>query len=154
MTRMDLAAVSDILEIQALLARYVFAIDAKDLDELDEVFTPDAEVDYSSTGGGKGPYSKIKPWLAKGLAPFPVSQHLIGLPAVKLDGDRATSKVMLFNPMLCSRPGHEDEMFFVGATYADELVRTPSGWRIARRTETNPWAKDVPADLTPAPYEG
>ena len=154
MTPMDLASVSDILEIQALLARYVFAIDAKDLDRLDDVFTPDAQVDYSSTGGGKGPYSKIKPWLAKGLAPFPVSQHLIGLPAIQLDGDRATSEVMLFNPMLFSRSGHEDEMFFVGATYSDELVRTPKGWRIARRTETHPWAKDVPADLVPAPYEG
>ena len=154
MTCMDLATVSDILEIQALLARYVYAIDAKDLNALDGVFTPDAEVDYSSTGGAKGPYGKIKSWLAKGLAPFPVSQHLIGLPAITLDGDWAASKVMLFNPMVFSRPGHEDDLFFVGATYQDELVRTSEGWRITKRTETNPWAKDVPADLVPAPYEG
>ena len=149
---MDARALSDIVEIQQLLATYVYAIDAKDFDALDRVFTPDAIFDYSVTGGETGDYQKIKPWLAKALAPFPVTQHLIGLPLIRLDGERATARTMLFNPMQLAKPGG-DHLFFVGATYVDDLVRTPEGWRISRRAEADPWVKDPPADFTPATAE-
>ncbi|MBS0315243.1 MAG: nuclear transport factor 2 family protein [Proteobacteria bacterium] len=145
---MELRALSDIVEIQQLLAAYVFAIDAKDFDALDRVFTPDATFDYSVTGGETGDYAKIKPWLKKALAPFPVTQHLIGLPLIRLNGDTATARTMLFNPMQLGRP-EGDHLFFVGATYVDDLVRTPEGWRIARRAEADPWVKDPPANFTP-----
>jgi len=39
---MPLQEMSDRLEIQALLARYAHAIDTRDWDGLDDVFTPDA----------------------------------------------------------------------------------------------------------------
>ena len=149
---MDARAVSDIVEIQQLLASYVHAIDAKDFDALDLVFTPDATFDYSATGGETGDYARIKPWLKKALAPFPVTQHLIGLPLIRLDGDRATARTMLFNPMQLAREGG-DHLFFVGATYVDELVRTSTGWRIARRVETDAWVNDPPADFTPETAE-
>lgn len=149
---MDSRAVTDIVEIQQLLATYVYAIDAKDFDALDRVFTPDATFDYSVTGGETGDYARIKPWLEKALAPFPVTQHLIGLPLIRLDGDRATARTMLFNPMQLARPGG-GHLFFVGATYVDDLVRTAQGWRIARRAEADPWMKDAPADLTPVRAE-
>lgn len=68
---MDPRAVADIVAIQQLLAIYVYAIDAKDFDALDRVFTPDATFDYAVTGGETGDYAKIKPWLAKALAAFP-----------------------------------------------------------------------------------
>ncbi|MBS0503348.1 MAG: nuclear transport factor 2 family protein [Proteobacteria bacterium] len=145
---MEMRALSDIVEIQQLLAAYVFAIDAKDFDALDRVFTPDATFDYSVTGGETGDYAKIKPWLKKALAPFPVTQHLIGLPLIRLNGDTATARTMLFNPMQLGRPGG-DHLFFVGATYVDDLVRTPEGWRIARRAEADPWVKDPPVNFTP-----
>ena len=142
---MELRALSDIVEIQQLLAAYVFAIDAKDFDALDRVFTPDATFDYSVTGGETGDYAKIKPWLKKALAPFPVTQHLIGLPLIRLDGDKATARTMLFNPMQLGG----DHLFFVGATYIDDLIRTPEGWRITRRAEADPWVKDPPQNFAP-----
>lgn len=138
---------SDIVAIQQLLATYVFAIDAKDFDALDHVFTPDAQFDYSVTGGEIGDYAKIKPWLKKALAQFPVTQHLIGMPLVKVEGDRATARTMLFNPMQMAKP--EGHIFFVGATYVDELVRTGNGWRIAKRSEADAWTKDLPSDHIP-----
>lgn len=140
----------DILAIQNLLAVYAFAIDEKDFDALDDVFTPDATFDYTATGGVAGDWSTIKPWLAAALARFPVTQHLVGMPRIRLAGDRATSATMLFNPMLLKRDGG-DHIFFVGATYRDELARTAQGWRISRRVETDPWIKDLPADFTPTP---
>ena len=139
-------ATDDIIAIQQLLAAYVFAIDAKDYDALDTVFVPGATVDYRAAGGAAGTWPTMKAWLKGALAPFPLTQHLIGLPLIRVDGDRASARTMLFNPMRLARPSGEN-LFFVGCTYADDLVRTPDGWRIAKRVETDFWAKDAPADL-------
>ena len=141
---------ADILAIQNLLAVYAFAIDEKDYDALDGVFTPDATFDYTATGGVAGDWAAIKPWLAAALARFPTTQHLVGLPRIRLDGDRAKVATMLFNPMLLKHEG-KDLIFFVGATYRDDLVRTAQGWRISRRIETDPWIKDLPTDFKPTP---
>ena len=48
---MNLDEISDNLEIERLMAKYVDAIDGKDWDLLDEVFTDDAYLDYESSGG-------------------------------------------------------------------------------------------------------
>lgn len=146
---MDIQRISDILEIQALLTDYVFALDTREFDRLDDVFTADAVCDYHATGGRKGDWSEIKPWLVSALGGFGLSQHLIGLPQIRFDladGDRATSMTMLFNPMHMP-PEKGGQIFFIGATYSDELVRTAAGWRIASRTEIAPWSKDVPASV-------
>ncbi|MDX2274584.1 MAG: nuclear transport factor 2 family protein [Hyphomonadaceae bacterium] len=147
---MSQTAMADVLEIQALLATYVFALDEKDFDALDSVFTPDASFDYTATGGVTGDWKTIKPWLQAALARFPVTQHLVGLPRIRLDGDKATCATMLFNPMLVKHNG-KDVLFFIGATYRDDLVRTKEGWRITRRVETDPWMKDLPSDFVPEP---
>jgi 3-phenylpropionate/cinnamic acid dioxygenase small subunit len=146
---MDIKTATDIIEIQSLLARYVYAIDDKDFDQLDTVFTSDAEIDYTATGGVRGQYAQIKPWLARALAGFPRTQHLIGLPLITLQGDTARARTMLFNPM---QPA-SGPLFFCGATYADELVRTPQGWRITRRTETDAWFKNPPEGGIVPPLE-
>lgn len=143
-------SVADIIEIQQLLAAYVFAIDAKDYDALDAVFVPGATVDYRAAGGGAGTWPTMKAWLKGALAPFPLTQHLIGLPLIRLEGDRASARTMLFNPMRLARSSGE-ELFFVGCTYVDDLVRTAEGWRIAKRVETDFWAKDAPTDLIAEP---
>lgn len=143
-------ATDDIVEIQQLLATYVYAIDAKDYDALDAVFVPGATVDYRAAGGAAGHWPTMKTWLKAALAPFPLTQHLIGLPLIRLDGDRASARTMLFNPMRFARPAG-DQLFFVGCTYVDDLVRTRDGWRIAKRVEQDFWAKDPPAALIPEP---
>jgi hypothetical protein len=53
---MSIEEISDRLEIQALLTRYTIAIDTHDWELLDTVFTPDAWIDYESSGGTKGNY--------------------------------------------------------------------------------------------------
>lgn len=139
----------DIVAIQQLLAAYVYAIDAKDYDALDAVFLPGATVDYRAAGGAAGTWPAMKDWLARALAAFPLTQHLIGLPLIRLDGDRASARTMLINPMQFGRP-QGDHLFLVGCTYVDDLVRTIDGWRIASRVEQDFWTKDPPADLEPA----
>ena len=147
---MSLQEISDRLEIQDLFARYSFAIDERDWDTLDDVFTPDAQIDYTETGGAKGSFAQIKLWLPLALARFPTFQHMVGTTRLKLDGDRATSRTILFNPMVHGAADGVRQVFFIGLWYRDTLVRTPAGWRIAERYEEMSYTHNVP-DMGPAP---
>ena len=48
---LDLKEISDRLELMDLMVRYSHAIDTRSWDELDDVFTPDAVIDYTAFGG-------------------------------------------------------------------------------------------------------
>lgn len=143
---MDMQEIADRLELDQLMVRYVEAIDAKDWDLLDEVFTPDAHLDYSSSGGpdGKGDYPTIKAWLQTNLAMFPMTQHLIGTSLVTIHGDHATCRTIFHNPMgvpvdddgIYDAAGTGLHVFVVGGWYDDTCVRTDDGWRIAEKVET------------------
>lgn len=140
---MSLSEISDRLEIQDLLVRYADAIDRHDFDQLDTVFTPDAEIDYTVFGGIAGRYPEIKAWLKEALAPFPAYQHMVANADVRLDGDRATGRIMCLNPM--ALPGEDPpRVGFNGLWYIDTYRRTPQGWRIATRTEERSFSHNFP----------
>ena len=44
---LPLQEISDRIEIDDLFARYCHAIDERDWDALDDIFTPDARIDYA-----------------------------------------------------------------------------------------------------------
>jgi 3-phenylpropionate/cinnamic acid dioxygenase small subunit len=132
---LSLQEISDRLQIQDLLARYALAIDNKDWALLDTCFVPDAEIDYTSTGGKKGNYPEVRRWLAEVLAPFAYTMHCIGNTSLELDGDCAHARTYLWNPMGFQRPDGGLHWFSVAAHYVDEFVRTESGWRIRNRVQ-------------------
>lgn len=132
---LSLQDISDRIEINDLLIRYSKAIDQKDWKLLDTVFTPDAEVDYVSSGGIKGSYPEARAWLEKALAIFPITVHYVTNSEVTLGGDRASVRTAVYNPMFFKNPDGSLHHFAVGAYYVDELVRTKAGWRIAKRRE-------------------
>jgi 3-phenylpropionate/cinnamic acid dioxygenase small subunit len=132
---LSLQDISDRIEINDLLIRYTKAIDQKDWKLLDSVFTPDAEVDYVSSGGIKGSYPEARAWLEKALAIFPTTVHYVTNSEVTLAGDRASARTAVYNPMFFRNPDGTLHHFAVGAYYVDELVRTKQGWRIAKRRE-------------------
>jgi hypothetical protein len=127
--------ISDRIRIHDLLVRYTVAIDRKDWKLLDTCFTPDAHLDYTSAGGIAGDYPKVRAWLEKALAPFPVTVHALANSVVTLDGDRATARTYVHNPMTFHNPDGTIHMFTVGAFYNDKLVCTRDGWRIRERVE-------------------
>ena len=87
---MDLQQISDRLEIEDVLIRYTRAIDTGDWDRLDTVFTPDAAIDYTQSGGIEGAFPEVKAWLAEMLPIFPRRMHLLG--QVEIDvGGRTTA---------------------------------------------------------------
>ena len=147
---MDLQEISDRLEIQDLLARYAFAIDERDWNALDRVFTSDARIDYSETGGAAGTFAEIKRWLPIALERFPVFQHMVATTRLMITGDTASSRTILFNPMVHENDEGERQTFFIGLWYRDQLVRTPEGWRISERYEEMAWAHNAPP-MPPAP---
>jgi len=150
---MALQEMSDRLEIQDLFARYSFAIDERDWDALDHVFTPDARIDYSETGGASGSFADIKAWLPLALDRFPKFQHMVATTKLDLAGDSATSRTILFNPMVHRDPAGVDQVFFIGLWYRDRLVRTAAGWRIAERYEEMAYSHNVP-EMPPIPQVG
>ena len=102
---LSLAEISDRLEIQQLMTSYSNAIDARDWNRLDAVFTPDAYIDYRALGGIDGRYPEIKAWLEPALAKFPHYYHLIANTDIVLSGDSARARTVCFNPMECTLPG-------------------------------------------------
>jgi len=132
---LSLQEISDRFEINDLLIRYTRAIDTKDYALLDSCFTPDAHVDYTSSGGTSGKYPEVRAWLEKALAPFPSMMHFVGNTTLELDGDRASSRTYVINPMGLPKEDGGLQVFTVCAHYVDKLVRTPEGWRIAERIE-------------------
>ena len=144
---LSLQEISDRIEIHDLLVRYSHAIDTRDFDALDQVFTPDAFIDYSAMGGAKGSLPEIKAFLREAMGRFAGFQHLIANSMVELRGDRATGRTMCHNPMVLARPDGATHTFYCGLWYLDELVRTAEGWRIQRRVEEKCYFHNVPSDF-------
>ena len=134
---------ADRLELDDLLTRYALAIDTKDWDLLDTVFTPDAHLDYTTAGGIVGDYPKVKAWLMEVLAGFPMTQHLITNRTVTIDGDEANVRSYVYNPMGSTGRDGSLKLFYTGGFYIDRMRRTPDGWRIVDRYEDMTWSEGL-----------
>ena len=141
---LSLQQVSDRIEIDDLLVRYTRAIDEKDWALLDTVFVPDADIDYTTSGGIAGKYPEVREWLGKALAAFPITIHAITNSTIELEGDRAKGRTLVNNPMVIPQEGGGQTQFTVWAWYVDELVRTDDGWRIAKRFEEQVFVEGGP----------
>ena len=140
---MDLREISDRLQIEALLTRYTRAIDTGHWDRLDEVFTPDAQIDYTATGGIAASYAEVRPWLAEMLPIFPKRMHTLGQVDSEVHGDEATVAAYFHNPMVLPQADGADRLVEFGGIYHHDLVRTPDGWRSRRLVEELVWKRGL-----------
>jgi len=138
---LSLAEISDRFEIQQLLIDYSTAIDTRQFDDLDHVFTADAYIDYRAMGGIDGRFPEVKAWLAQVLPNFPAYAHMLGNFDVRIDGDTASSRTICFNPMVLG--GEQNQILYCGLWYDDEFIRAAEGWRMSRRVETKCFDKVV-----------
>lgn len=112
----------DLVEINALCARYLSYTARKVDDQWLDVFSPDAE--YSAFGAI---YSLERfPAL---LASAPPGQYIGNMPVVDIDGDTATG---IQHFVFIDQTTHAMRL----AWYSDEYRRTRDGWRIHRRSST------------------
>jgi len=140
---MSLQEISDRMEIQDLFVAYSYAIDSRTWDGLDDVFTPDAFIDYSVFGGSSGDLASTKEFLASAMTMFPVFQHMVSGSTITIDGDTAEAKTQCHNPMTMGE-GDDPDLMFCGLWYKDKLVRTPAGWRIKERVEEKCYMRIFP----------
>jgi len=141
---MKLEEISDRIEIQDLMVEYCYAIDNRDWDALDDVFTADAIIDYSEMVGVKGTLAEIKQFLATSMSVVTACQHIISTSRIRIEGDRAYGRTICTNPMVLQPDGH---VMLLGLWYRDEFRRTEKGWRISARYEENCWRYNVPPGL-------
>jgi 3-phenylpropionate/cinnamic acid dioxygenase small subunit len=137
---------SDRFEIQDLVYRYAHCIDRKLFDELRDVFSPEAHVDYSAFGGSVGDLESTIDFLKSVLTDelFPNFQHLNANVQIEVNGDHAKGRVMCFNPMQIALSAEESQVYFLGIWYVDEYHREAQGWRITRRSEERSWVFNTP----------
>jgi hypothetical protein len=138
---------SDRLEIRRMIVRYSNALDTRRFEWLDELFTPDAYIDYRATGGVDGRYPAIREWLPPAVGAFPHMCHLVGNISITVTGDDAQARTLCLNPVAVPLPSGGTQVMFLGMWYRDMLVRTQAGWRISRRVQEGCFQHNVPAQL-------
>ena len=138
----DRAAIGDVLD------DYASAVDGRDWDLLRTLFTPGAVLDYTAAGGPRGPRDEVLAWISASLPAVTLSQHLLTNRRIRMDGDTATVRTELLNPLLFA--GEDGaQMLLLGGRYDDRLQRTADGWKLAERVHTTTWtAGPVPAQLS------
>lgn len=119
-------------DIGELLIRYATGIDRRDWPLFRTVFTPDCELDYGEIGQWSG-VDAVTEFMQLAHAAAGHTLHRITNRAVDLDGDRAKARSYVDGLIMAA-----DNRSGVNAVgfYDDEIVRTPQGWRIARRRFT------------------
>ena len=140
---LTLQEISDRMEIQDLMVRYSYAIDSRNWDALDDVFTADAFIDYSVFGGSTGDLPSTKEFLASAMPMFGSLQHMVSGTTITIDGDTAETKTQCHNPMTIG-DGDDADLMVCGLWYVDKLVRTADGWRIKERVEEKVYMRVFP----------
>ena len=137
-----LRALAARIAAEDLLTRYATAVDRRDWDLYRTVFTPDAEVDYTSAGGIAGTLEEVVEFLTTTLPMFEMTQHVVGNVdlTVGADGDEAHVTATYTNPMRLP----DGEVWFTGGWYHHDLVRTAEGWRSRRLREESAWFDRAP----------
>jgi 3-phenylpropionate/cinnamic acid dioxygenase small subunit len=131
-----------------LTIAYCWAIDSHDWDTLrSQVFTADA---VAILGDERKGVEAIVTRITRALSPLDASQHLVTNHQVTISGDRstATSRCGFQAQHVRADAPNVDTLgcnYIVAGTYADRVVNTPDGWRIAHRTLTTVWTSGNPA---------
>lgn len=117
----------DMMDLLATANLFPHLVDNKEWHRLDEVLTPDAVYDGSSTATGlilRGLEEMVRVW---SRTPMSV-HHFTNLIIVEesSDGSSATT--------VCKWIGIPDNLGLINGDYRDEWIKGPRGWRVVRRT--------------------
>jgi SnoaL-like domain len=142
---MDVAEISDRLEIESLIRSYAQMYDQHRWDEFEALFVPDAICDFRSGGHGICSPAQLRRLLE---SPDPrkndhrllvYSQHVQSNSLITLDGDQAQARTELVEFRMRRIPGPPGDrgMFSInGGWYDDEFIRSRGQWRFKGRKIT------------------
>jgi len=120
----------DRLAAQDVIVRYAASIDDRDFEQYRRCFHEDVELE----GFGHETIRGIEAWLDfanQALAPYRATQHMLGVPWVRIEGDTARLRTDL--QAIHFPKDRSGQIFTLWATYESRLVRTPAPevWLIA-----------------------
>jgi hypothetical protein len=144
----------DKLAIREVIDRYALSIDAMDWGIYRDVFSRDAMIDYSDSGGSRADLETTIAWLEVGLAFFAGLHHNMTTHVCELDGDTAKGITYFIAYHTLIDAAGVEQLMEIGGFYQDRFVRQDK-WRIAERVELGIWTKGQwPAGATPPPWHG
>ncbi|MGB9226328.1 nuclear transport factor 2 family protein [Mycobacterium sp.] len=120
-------------DIADVLVRYATGIDRRDWPLFRTVFTDDCELDYGVIGTWKG-VDAVTDFMEKTHELAGHTLHRLSNQVIEVDGDKAVARTYVDALIMV---GDEGAGVNGVGFYDDEIVRTPDGWRIARRRFTN-----------------
>lgn len=122
---------ADIEAIRQLKHRYCgLCDDGYDADPLAELFTEDAVWDGGPIGAHHG-REAIRAFFRGSSARVPFALHLVTNPIIDVDGDAATGRWYLWEPLAYAFPDGE-RAYWMSARYDDRYRRTAQGWKFER----------------------
>ena len=146
---MDLATIEEIRQVKY---RYLRCVDLKLWDELTEVFTPDATVDYGTQVYGKplklAGRDEIVGFLRSRLGPDMITVHRAGQPEITVDGDKASGTWRFQDTVIAT----EHRVVIAGAAYYRDRYEcgADGAWRIAHTGYVRTYEAMVSLDDLPS----
>lgn len=146
-------AIRELLDKQACgetLTRYCRALDWLNGEELKQVFTADAEIDFGFYRGHRDGFitaimaieqSYVRRW------------HFVANASIRVTGDTAESECYGFAAGVTNKGGREVTDLF-GGRYLDRLARRDGRWLITWRQYVLDWQHAVEADTAAAALPG
>jgi hypothetical protein len=139
-------------EIRQLKYRYLRCVDEKLWDELADVLTPDATIDYGTRVYGKpltfAGRDNLIDFFRANLGPGIVTVHAAGQPEITVDGDSAAGTWRFSDTVIAA----DYRVVIVGsAFYQDRYARCADGqWRISHTGYTRTYEATMSLDDLPS----
>jgi SnoaL-like domain len=137
----DVATITDWIEIRELSARYNMAIDDGHADSFVALFTADATLTFVSSDGESRDYSGHDEIRSLGDRPAGQFVHATTDDVITIEGERASHVCTL---LVLQRSPEGGTAVTNRGRYQDELVRTSEGWRFTSRTGHLGWPEPKP----------
>jgi 3-phenylpropionate/cinnamic acid dioxygenase small subunit len=138
----------EIVMIEQLCAKYGHLVDAKAWDRFDELFTADAVADYTKVNVPNVMVGLDEIVAFFRAAAHPSAHHSSNVWVEQIGSD-VTVKSKFWVPY--TRGGHSPKRWY-GGDYDDIVVRTASGWRLARRACSERWRWSIDDGPIPERY--
>jgi len=116
--------------IARVLQRYAQLADERDWAGVSDVFAAHASADYGDLH--LSDRNAIGAMLVRALEHCGPTQHLLGIPVIDVDGDRASSRVAI-RAAHRGAGAHHDQIYECLGEYHDRWVLVAEGWRIVHR---------------------
>jgi len=141
----DRARISDVV------IAYATGLDRRDWPLYRSIFADEIEMDFASVGIRVGTFAADR-WVRDArrlFAGFEATQHTSTNHVISIHGDEATCVSNMQAEHFVARREDEplapgQERWTIGGYYTNELVRTPSGWKLRKITLTVTWSTGNP----------